>query len=196
MRACPTSSTRSAPYLAPAVLKTEVGAPEGGTLFGFGPTYTVFLTAKLTRTPTQADRLVLEKALAKLEATFPFAANGLFTHIAYGLPVLRPAARRPERARWWPARCPGSRATPPGRCSRRPCPARPTCTRATPAIAKPRFNVPVRIEDNDVLITLRSDSKAILDDVQNWLWGRALAQGRQGRGAGVQRPVHLDLVAG
>lgn len=163
-------------YLAPAVLKTEVGAPEGGTLFGFGPTYTLFLTAKLTRTPTQADRLVLEKALTKLEATFPFAADGLFTHIAYGVPYfnrLPGGMSGPLVA----GKMPRLKSDPSRQVLEEAVPGPTDVHPSNPSIAKPRFNVPVRIEDNDVLLTLRSDSKAILDDVQNWLWGRASLKG-------------------
>jgi hypothetical protein len=158
------------PYLAPAVVKTEAGAPAGGTLFGFGPTYTLFLTARLTRTPTQADRLVLDKALATLEATYAFSASGVFTSVAYGLPYFGRlpggvtgtlVGSRMPRLLSDPARSAFEEAVP-----------GPTDVHASnPSIAKPRFHVPVRIEDNDVLITLRSDVKANLEDVQSWLWG-------------------------
>jgi hypothetical protein len=166
------------PYLAPAVRKTEAGAPAGGTLFGFGPTYTLFVSARLTRTPTQADRLVLEKALATLESTFAFSASGLFTHVSYGLPYFRRlpgglegslVASRMPRLLSDTSR-PVLEEAVPG----------PTDVHASnPSITKPRFHVPVRIEDNDVLLTLRSDSKATLEDVQNWLWGSGTLKRRR-----------------
>jgi hypothetical protein len=165
-------------YLAPAVLKTETGAPAGGTLFGFGPTYTLFLTARLTRTPSQADRLVLDKALATLEATYPFSASGVFTSVAYGLPYFQ---RLPGGVT---GALVGSRIprllTDTSRSALEEAVPGPTDVHASnPSISKPRFNVPVRIEDNDVLITLRSDVKANLDDVQSWLWGSGTMRKRK-----------------
>ena len=158
------------PYLAPAVRISEPGAPQGGTMFGFGPTYTLFLTAKLGRTPTKTDRLVLAKALATIESTYAFAASGVFTHISYGIPYFQ--------------RLPGGMSGPlvskhlprlladPSRPVLEEAVPGPTDVHSSnPAISKPRFHVPVRIEDNDVLITLRSDSRPNLDDVQHWLWG-------------------------
>jgi hypothetical protein len=42
---------------------------------------------------------------------------------------------------------------------------------ANPGITKQRFNVPVRIESNDILITVRSDNSTIISDVLGWLGG-------------------------
>ncbi|HEY1349736.1 MAG TPA: hypothetical protein VGF67_08945, partial [Ktedonobacteraceae bacterium] len=56
-----------------------------GISFRFGPVYTVFLTAKLNRTPTHSDQSDLENALETIEAVFPFSPSGIFTFVAYGL---------------------------------------------------------------------------------------------------------------
>src|SRR5205814_10323099 len=40
-----------------------------------------------------------------------------------------------------------------------------------PNITKKTFNVPVRIENNDVVFTFRSDSLNIINDIINWLLG-------------------------
>jgi hypothetical protein len=157
-------------YLAPAVLIAEPGAPAGGTMFGFGPVYTLFLTAKLSRTPTKADRLVLEQALRTIEARYAFSASGVFTHISYGLPYfarLPGGVRGPLVSKYMP-----KLIDDPSRLVLEEAVPGPTDVhRSNPSISKPRFNVPVRIEDNDVLITLRSDSTANLYDVRNWLFG-------------------------
>ena len=42
---------------------------------------------------------------------------------------------------------------------------------ANPGVTKETFNVPVKIESNDLLITLRSDNSTIITDVVNWLNG-------------------------
>ncbi len=160
-------------HLGPPVLIEEPGAPAGGTYFGFGPVYTLFLTAQLTRRPRKADQKVLAAALATIERRYPFSASGVFTHIAYGIPYFSKlpggmtgnlVARRMPRLIEDTSRFVLEEAVP-----------GPTDQHHTnPAISKPRFNVPVRIEDNDVLITLRSDSTAILYEIQNWLWGSGL----------------------
>jgi hypothetical protein len=42
---------------------------------------------------------------------------------------------------------------------------------ANPGITKERFNVPVRIENNDILITLRTDNTVVMNDVVAWFSG-------------------------
>jgi hypothetical protein len=49
---------------------------------------------------------------------------------------------------------------------------------ANPGITKLNFNVPVRIESNDVLLTLRSDSQAIVQDAIAWIGGSNRLNGR------------------
>ena len=51
-----------------------------------------------------------------------------------------------------------------------------------PEVSKQRFNVPVQIESNDMLVTLRSDSTGVIDEV---LAGcRAKARRSPGRTSG------------
>jgi hypothetical protein len=157
-------------YLAPAVLIAEPGAPAGGTMFGFGPTYTLFLTAKLTRTPTKTDRAILEKALTTIEARYPFRADGVFTHISYGIPYFNRLPGGMTGA-LVSSRLPKLIDDPTRSVLEEAVPGPTDVHSSNPSISKPRYNVPVRIEGNDVLITIRSDSKANLNDVQNWLWG-------------------------
>ena len=158
------------PYLAPAVLIAEPAAPAGGTMFGFGPTYTLFLTAKLNKTPTKTDRTNLEKALTTIEARYPFRADGIFTHISYGIPYFQ---RLPGgmTGKLVASRLPKLIDDPTRSVLEEAVPGPTDIHFSNPYVSKPRFNVPVTIEGNDVLITLRSDLKSNLTDVQNWLWG-------------------------
>lgn len=137
-----------------------------GIEFRFGPVFTYFLTARLTRTPDLEDQRVLAAALDTIEGEYPFAPDGVFPFIAYGLPYF--------------ARLPGQvvRENMPRLRSDRTHPAleeavpSPTdVSRRNPGVSKPVFNVPVTIERNDVLLTLRSDTLAPLLDVSNWLTG-------------------------
>src|SRR5581483_9787685 len=50
------------------------------------PVHTVFTTATLNRAPTAADQKMLAAALNTIEANYPFAAGGIITFIAYGIP--------------------------------------------------------------------------------------------------------------
>ncbi len=168
------------PYLGPTVLIKDPGAPAEGTVFGFGPTYTLFITAQLTRMPIASDRDVLEQALTTIERLYPFSASGVFTHISYGIPYFN--------------RLPGGMTGPlvMGKMPRllsdssRPVLEEavpgPTDVHPTnPSIRKPRYNIPVRIESNDVLITVRSDNKDNLYDVQKWLAGSDRLNGQAER---------------
>jgi len=146
----------------------------GGVLMQLPPVNTVFLTARLLRRPGRADQAELARAMNTLEATYPFSASGLITFISYGLPYFRrlPASivsSAIPRLRLNNARSALEEAVP-----------SPTdVSTANPTITKQRFNVPVRIERNDILVTLRSDSQAIIQDAIAWLGGSNRLRGRQ-----------------
>ncbi len=133
-----------------------------------GPVYTTFVTVALTRTPTLADQATLSQALATIEAAYPFSPAGVFTSLSYGIPYFE--------------RMPGGMAgslvsehiprliAEPQRFALEEAMASPTdVSPSNPGVSKLRFNVPVQIEANDMLITLRSDSTEVIDDVLNWL---------------------------
>ncbi|HXM57431.1 MAG TPA: hypothetical protein VOB72_18685 [Candidatus Dormibacteraeota bacterium] len=135
-----------------------------GVLVRFGPVFTYFVPARLTRNPTKSDQTVLANALNRIEQAYAFSPSGIFTFVAYGLPYFN--------------RLPGSLVTanmPKVNGSFFPvlqeAVASPTDVVAGNGITKDRFNVAVRIESNDLLFTLRSDTRAHLDDVLNWLKG-------------------------
>jgi hypothetical protein len=94
----------------------------------------------------------------------------VFTHISYGVPYFKRlpgGLRGPLVSKFMPRLIDD-----PSRLVLEEAVPGPTDVHVSnPAISKPRFNVPVRIEDNDVLITLRSDSTDNLYDVRNWLFG-------------------------
>jgi hypothetical protein len=150
-------------YIAPAF-------GDEGVRVQLPPIYATFATFALMRTPTEADQEALANALTRIEASYPFSPSGVFTTIAYGIPYFERlpggmagglVAGHMPRLRTEPERYALEEAVP-----------GPTdVSSLNPAVTKERFAVPVQIEANDVLLTLRSDSTAIIDDVLNWLSG-------------------------
>lgn len=137
-----------------------------GTEFRFGPVFTSFLTARLTRTPGADDQRALAAALDALEGTYPFAPEGVFAFVAYGLPYFRrlPLALVREHL-------PRLRSDETRFALEEAEPSPTDISERNPRVSKVNFNVPVTIERNDLLFTLRSDSLAPLLDVSNWLSG-------------------------
>lgn len=169
--------------IAPAVTRD-------GVAFRFGPAYTLFLTAALTRTPTLADQRRLEQALAGLEGRWPFSQAGVLSAVAYGqayLDRLNPAVVTDHLPRL---------AADTTRAAFEEAVPGPTDVTAGGAIRKKTLNVPVAIETNDVLLTLRGDR---LDDViaaGDWLLGVAPLPGGSGRSGlhGLLRPTSSRLI--
>ena len=158
-----------------------------GVLVRFGPVFTYFVPARLTRTPTKADQTVLANALNRIEQAYAFSPSGIFTFVSYGIPYFNRL----------PGGMSGSLVTshlPVVRDSFFPvlqeAVASPTDVVSGNGITKETFNVPVRIESNDLLLTLRSDTRANLDDVLNWLKGS-----NRLRGAVVTSPAFNGLVS-
>jgi hypothetical protein len=144
-----------------------------GITYQMPPVHTVFLTAQLKRTPTKADRTELKRALTKLENAYPWGAEGLVTYAAYGVPYF-------------------NRLDPDLVASHMPHllsdPTRYALEEAVPSpkdivggngITKLRYPVPVVIEDNDLLLTLRSDNANFLQDALKWLHGSDYLRGKQ-----------------
>jgi hypothetical protein len=159
-----------------------------GVLVRFGPVFTYFVPARLTRTPTKAEQTVLAGALNRIEQAYAFSPSGVFTFVAYGIPYFN--------------RLPGglsgsfvSGRMPVVRDSFLPVlqeavPSPTDVASQNPGITKSTFNVPVRIESNDLLLTLRSDTRANLDDVLGWLGGS-----NRLRGAVVPSPAFNGLIS-
>jgi hypothetical protein len=156
-------------FLPPATPVSEAGATPG-VLFGHGPAFTLFVTAALTRTPTPIDRSTLTKALATIESRYPWGPAGVFTFVSYGIPYF---ARLPggfhgtKVSRYMPRLL----SDPSRYVLEEAVPAPTDIHPSNPFVTKPRFNVPVKIESNDVLFTFRSDVKDHVYDAMMWLAG-------------------------
>ena len=134
------------------------------------PVHSVFVTARLNRTPTTADQTNLSNALNTLEATYPFAPSGILTFISYGISYFN---RLPGGMTGSLVSSHMPRLT--SNTSRfaleEAVPGPTDVSSANPRVSKVRFNVPVQIESNDLLITVRSDNSTIISDVLAWLGG-------------------------
>ncbi|MFE5493534.1 hypothetical protein ACFQ7Z_26785 [Streptomyces virginiae] len=162
---------------------------EDGVEVQFGPVHTLFVTARLLRPPTRVDQARLNGALAAIERAYPFSPAGIFTMVSYGLPYF---SRLPGglQGPLVSAHMPRLKSAP-RRYALEEAVAGPTdVSPANPGIHKRRFNVPVSVEDNDLLLTLRSDEAAHIQDVLRWLGGSHVLAGRP------QPSPHLeDLLA-
>jgi hypothetical protein len=151
-----------------------IGGPEviNGIQVQLPPVHTVFLTARLLRRPTRADQAEMARALDTLENFFAFSPGGLITFVAYGLPYFRrlPAALVNSAI-------PRLRANT-GRSVLEEAVASPTdVSPANPGITKRRFNVPLQIENNDVLFTFRSDNANLIQAAIAWFNGAPTLSG-------------------
>ena len=145
-----------------------------GVDFHFGPTYTQFFPARLRRAPTGDDQQALAEALDTIETAYPFAPDGVFTFVSYGVPYFRSLpdglvdehmprlSEEPERFAFQEAQ------------------TSPTDVSAlNPSVQKRRWHVPVEIEGNDLLFTIRSDELRITRDVIAWMNGSDRLAGRR-----------------
>jgi hypothetical protein len=132
------------------------------------PVHSVFVTASLSRTPTKADQQNLSNALATIESVYPFRADGILTFIAYGIPYFNrlPGGFNGSLVSSHMPRLASSTS----RFALEEAVPSPTDF-GQPGITKATFNVPVRIESNDLVITVRSDNSVIISDVLAWLGG-------------------------
>ena len=144
-----------------------------GVLFRFGPVHTAFLTAKLKRAPTKTDQQNLANALNTIEATYPFSPSGVFTFIAYGLPYFNRLTSSVVSANMPRLLSDNSRFA-----LEEAVPGPTDVSPKNPNITKQTFNVPVKIESNDVLFTIRSDSLANIQSVVAWLKGSNTLNGQ------------------
>jgi hypothetical protein len=161
-----------APFVAPA-------QTIDGVLVGLPPVHTVFLTARLARGPSKADQTRMENALLTIEANYPYAPNGVFTHVSYSvdyfnrLPPALVAAATPTTVAFngLPANQPALKRAVPGPSDVAP-------GNHVFALRRSEFNVPVRGENNDILFTIRGDNPSFVGDVVNWLSGSNRLRGQ------------------
>jgi hypothetical protein len=155
-------------FIAPAQTFNDGG---GNVIAQFGPVFTLFVPAKLTRNPTRTDQVTLANALNTIEAHFSFSPAGVFTFVHWGqpyfnrLPQALVAAHMPRL---------GSDHS---RFVLEQAVAGPTdvvngkVQGANNPPAKERFNVNVVLEQNDALFQLRSDSLGNLVNIVAWVAG-------------------------
>ncbi|MDQ6602956.1 MAG: hypothetical protein M3Z19_09540 [Chloroflexota bacterium] len=138
-----------------------------GIAMAMPPVYTLFVTAKLTRhgAPAKHDQQRLADALEIIEDAYLFSPSGVFVHVAYGKPYFD---RLP--AALVAAHMPLFKGTSEA-VLQEAVPGPTDVSSVNPGVTKRTFNVPLRIEANDLLITLRGDSLDILTDVADWLKG-------------------------
>jgi hypothetical protein len=136
----------------------------------FAPVYTSFVTLALTRNPARADQEALARTLATIEAHYPFSPGGVFACLAYGIPYFE---RLPGGMSGALVSAHMPRLV--GEASRYPLeeavPSPTDVSAANPEVSKQRFEVPVEIEANDMLLILRSDTTQPIDEVLAWLTG-------------------------
>ncbi|MBV9446454.1 MAG: hypothetical protein JO345_11250 [Streptosporangiaceae bacterium] len=143
----------------------------GGTItVQLPPVHSLFITARLNRTPTKADQQNLTTALAALESTYQFGAAGIITFFAYGIPYFNrlPGGMTGTLVSSHMPRLSSNNSR---FVLEEAVPSPTDVSSANPGITKKTFNVPVQIESNDLLITLRTDNSTILNDVVAWLGG-------------------------
>jgi len=148
------------PFMPPA--QTIDGIP-----VAMPPVFTVFLTARLSFRPSKADQIRMENDLRQIEAAYPYSPSGVFSHVAFSdnyfnrLPGAVVAAAMPRTLSGNQAVLKRAVAGPTDVASG---------NRAM-ELRRAEFNVPVRLENNDILFTIRSDVAANVNDVAAWLSG-------------------------
>jgi hypothetical protein len=150
----------------------------------FGPVFTLFVTARLLRTPDDRDRRILSDALNIIEESYPFRPEGIFPCIAYGLPYFQ---RLPQGL--VAEHMPHLLADDSRFALEEAMVCKTDVSELNPHIQKKTFQIPTTIEQNDLLITLRSDTMSNVMDVANWLRG-----GRTLSGERVEAPPFSDLL--
>jgi hypothetical protein len=159
-----------------AFLSTPAQVSDTGVRYRMPPVHTVFATARLLRTPGLEDQAELRRVLSELERNYPWGANGLVTFVSYGLPYFR-------RLPGWlgPAHMPRLLTDPSRYALEEAVPGPTDVSASNPGVSKLRYNVPVVIEDNDLLFTLRSDHADHIADALAWFGGSNQLQGRRVR---------------
>ncbi len=137
----------------------------------FGVVFTFMQPAKLNRTPTKADQARLANALSTIEANFPFSPSGVMTIVSYGLPYFN---RLPQSlvASHMPTLHGSTRSV-----LEEAVPGPTDFGVSGISKLQANFQVPVKIEQNDVLFTFRSDQLANILEVVAWLQGVSFLNG-------------------
>jgi hypothetical protein len=161
-------------YLGPARTLSDGGGKVPAQL---PPRHTVFTTARLNRTPGRSDQTMLSDALAAIESSYPYAADGIITFASYGIPYFEklPGGMTGSLVSSHLPRLLADTST---YALQEAVPGPTDVSPLNPGITKKTFNVPVVIESNDFLLTFRSDSPAYISDVLAWLGGSNTLAGK------------------
>ncbi len=147
----------------------------GNVTAQFPVVFTLFLPAKLTRTPSRSDQSTLANALFIIEASYPASPSGvLIFSVSYGLPYFNRLSQTVVSAHM-----PHLAANPSRFVLEEAVPFPTDVVQGLvggpnaliPNVTKDRFNINVMIESNDILFQFRSDTMANLSDVALWLQG-------------------------
>ena len=139
--------------------------------FRFGPLYTTFATVRLKRAPTKKDQRLLAAALDTIEGAYRFAPDGIFTLVSYGIPYFQRLPGGVNGA-LFSTHVPRLRSDTRRYALEEAQPSPTDVSPTNPGVRKRTFTIPVRIETNDMLFTLRSDTTDIIHEVLEWLAGR------------------------
>jgi hypothetical protein len=145
-----------------------------GVSIALPPVHTAFVTATLQRRPTTIDQIRMENDLRIIEAAYPYSPSGVFTHVAFSdnyfarFPRLVVAAAMPNTLSGNQPVLKRAVAGPTDVAS----------GNRVLELRRPEFTVPVRMENNDLLFTIRSDNPTIVTDVVNWISGSNRLAGR------------------
>jgi len=152
---------------------TTVSTSLGNVQVQFGgPAFSNFLTAKLQRKPNRADQSELQRVLAALESAYAWGPNGLFTFVMYGVPYFNRLNQNIVNAAIPKKDSDHTRSV------LQEAVATGTDVVSGNGITKLRYQVPVKIENNDVLFMLRSNSQTILADVVSFFNGSNKLNGK------------------
>jgi hypothetical protein len=137
------------------------------------PVNTIFVTGTLARVPSKADQVRMEDALRTVEAAYPYAADGVITHVAYSdnyfgrLPASVVEAAMPRTL--------AGNEPVLKRAVASPTDVAPGAHKLQ--LRRAEFNVPLKLENNDVLFTVRGDDVLSVTDVVLWLSGTGRLKG-------------------
>jgi hypothetical protein len=162
-------------FMPPAV--TMDGIP-----IGMPPVFTIFLTAKLAKTPTRDDALRMENALVAIENVYPYSPSGVFVHVAYSDNYFANLPNQLVVRQNMPLTIGSVTSSSRFEPVLKRAVASPTdvAPGAHPLqLRRPEFTVPLRLESNDILFTIRSDNPVIVADVAAFLSGSNLLAGQR-----------------
>ncbi len=167
-------------FIAPAVTLD-------GIRFQFGPVYTTFATYTLNRRPNKIDQALLANALNTIEQKYAFSPSGVFTYTAYGIPYFKKVANQAAVNAFIPRLASNKNRS----VLEEAVPSPTDVSPVNPGIVKENFNVPVKIEANDMMLMIRSDVPANISDVLAYIGGATKLNGQKVPAAGLNNLMRL-----